>query len=277
MRRRRRHLRRQLEVPARRQGRLRPGLPLQDEDARHVVRRQPQRLVDERLVRHHAAGPLEPARREHHRLGLRVVDARGKLRGRKAAEDDGVHGAEARAREHSEDGFGDLRHVDNHAVAFAHAVRRQRPRRARHLVLQLRERDAALGAAVDGRIVDQRRARAVARLHVPVHGIVARVELAAGEPAVDWRGAGVEDPVERFAPADALGSFSPECFRLLDGAAPLRFVRFQGVGAGKRGGSAALKAAQASGPELSRAERTAEHHMTRVQETVLHRSRLDFI
>ena len=54
--------------------------------------------------------------RDQHRRA-RVVDARGEARRREAAEHDRMDGADARAREHCEHGFGDHRHVDQHAVA----------------------------------------------------------------------------------------------------------------------------------------------------------------
>ena len=58
----------------------------------------------------------------HDRLRLRVLDPARELVRREAAEDDGVHGADSRARQHRDDGLGNHRHVDDHPVAALHAL-----------------------------------------------------------------------------------------------------------------------------------------------------------
>jgi hypothetical protein len=63
----------------------------------HVVgefeRRREQRRVSE-----HFCGAFEPTTRSDDHFWLRVLDALRELRGRKAAEDNGVHGANSCAR-----------------------------------------------------------------------------------------------------------------------------------------------------------------------------------
>ena len=73
--------------------------PLEDDAALGLHRRLLDRRVEQRLVRDRARR-LDPARRGHDHLRLRVLDpARELVRG-EAAEDDRVHGADPRAGEH---------------------------------------------------------------------------------------------------------------------------------------------------------------------------------
>jgi hypothetical protein len=81
--------------------------------------------VEQRLVGDDAAG-LDAAGGGHDHLGLGVVDAGGELLGGEAAEDDGVHRADAGAGEHGDQRLGDHRHVDDDPVALADAVLDQR-------------------------------------------------------------------------------------------------------------------------------------------------------
>lgn len=53
--------------------------------------------------------------------GLGVVDACGKRVRRETPEDYRMHCADSRTREHGDDRFGNHRHVDDHAITFAHA------------------------------------------------------------------------------------------------------------------------------------------------------------
>ena len=77
-------------------------------------------------------------------FGRRVVDARGEARRGEAAEHHRVDRADARAGEHREHRLGDHRHVDQHAVALAHALRLEHRGEAVHLGVQLAVRVAAV-------------------------------------------------------------------------------------------------------------------------------------
>ena len=158
---------------------------LQDDAALRLRLDQLDRGVEQRLVGHERRR-LDPARRGDDDLRPRVLDpARELVRG-EPAEHDRVDRAEARAREHRDHRLGHHRHVDDHAVALLDALGRERAGEARDLVAQL-----AVGErrprARDGRVVDQRELVGATALDVPVERVVAGVQPAAGEPAVERR------------------------------------------------------------------------------------------
>jgi hypothetical protein len=166
------------------------------------------RLVEQGLVLHHPAR-LDAARCRQHQHGRTVVDAGGKLVGGKAAEHHGMHGAQPRAGQHRHHRFGDHRHVDDDAIALADAERCDGAGKLRHVIAQLAVGETLLGAG-DGRIVDQRRLLGTATFHMAVERIVAGVELAPGEPAVERRLAVVEHLVPAPGPVDRRGLLGPE-------------------------------------------------------------------
>ena len=147
---------------------------------------------------------------DHFRLG--VLDPTGQLLRRKAAEDDGVHGADARTREHRNHRLRDHRHVDDHAVAAPDPLRRQRPRSRR------RDRAArdrwGLRRLGDRRVVDQGELAATA-LDVPVERVVTGVEAAAAGTS-GRRRACRRARAPRLVPVDRLGGLGPELLRLLE-------------------------------------------------------------
>ena len=101
-----------------------------------LCRAELDRLIEQRLVRDDPAG-LDPADAETISLRPGVVDTRGELTRREAAEHHRVNRADARAGEHRNHRFRHHRHVNNDAIALADAEVAQRRRRARHLVAQL--------------------------------------------------------------------------------------------------------------------------------------------
>jgi len=165
------------------------------------------RLVEQWLVRHHAAR-LDAARRRQHELRLRVLDALRQLRRREAAEHHRVDGADARAGEHREDGLGDHRHVEEHAVAARDAGCGERTGDARDLLLELRIREAPRCAG-DGALVEERCAFAVTRGDVAVHCVVAGVERRPREPGRAQRIA-CQRTARRRVPVDRRGFAQPE-------------------------------------------------------------------
>ena len=109
-----------------------------------------------------ALPPRMPASDGDHHLGRRVVDARGEARRRESAEDHRMDRADARAGEHREHRFGNHRHVDQHAIAAADALRLEHRRAAvdlgGELAVRVALRLAGLGGDVD-RAPAARRAR----------------------------------------------------------------------------------------------------------------------
>ena len=97
-----------------------------------------------------------------------------------------MDGAEPRAGQHRDDGLGDHRHVDDHAIALPDAEARERAGEAGGEVAKLR---VAENANLPGHraVVDQRGPLAGAALDVPVERVEAGVQHAAGEPAVERR------------------------------------------------------------------------------------------
>ena len=190
--------------------------PVVQQHRRRLVGRQADRLVQQRLVRHHLAAARARVGADDH-LRLRVLDARGQRAAGEAAEHHAVDGADACAGQHREGGLRDHGHVDEHAVAALHAQFDQHRRRALHLGVQFAKGIAALAARL-GRDRDERRLLA-ALGQVPVDRVVAQVGLAAHEPAAERRPAGVQDLRRRLVPVDQAGLLGPEGFGMLQGAA----------------------------------------------------------
>ncbi len=142
-------------------------------------------------------------------LRLGVVDARREAVGAEAAEDDRVDGADARDREHRDDGLGDHRQVDGDAVSGAHAEALEHVRGALDLVGELGVGDVAavagLALEVDGDPV------AEAGLDVAVEAVDGDVELAVVEPLRERRVRPVEGAGEGLVPGEQLtGLVGPE-------------------------------------------------------------------
>ena len=137
---------------------------------------------------------------------------------RKAAEHDRVNRPEPCAREHAEHGLRDHRHVDDDAVALPHAERRERTGEPRHPVEELRV-GKRLDSAGDRAVVDERRLVGSSARHVAVERVVARVQLAAGEPAVEGRLRVVENPLRLAIPVDGTRGVRPEALPVFEATA----------------------------------------------------------
>ena len=137
------HQLRPVEVPA--GGQLAEVPIALDDDTRiRVVLRQFQRVVKHRLVRDDSRR-LDAARcrDDNHRPG--IVDAAREFVAGEPAEHHRVHGAESRAGQHRNDGFGDHRHVEDHAIALTHTEATQYAGETRGLGEQLAIGEGALG------------------------------------------------------------------------------------------------------------------------------------
>ena len=142
-------------------------------------------------------------------LGRASVMPAGQRGRRETAEHHRVDRADAGAGEHPDHGLGHHRHVDHDPVAAAYAPRRQYAREPGHLVAQL-----AVGVGPHGRgdraVVDQGDLVGPPALDVAVEGVVAAVDLGAGEPAVEGRARGIEHCVPAAVPVHGLRGLGPE-------------------------------------------------------------------
>jgi hypothetical protein len=152
-------------------------------------------LVDGVLQRHDVAATPRPVLGDDE-LGLAVLDAIAERVGREAAEDDGVHGADARAREHRHDDLGHHAHVDGDPIALLDAERHEQVREAHGLAVQIdvrqRPRLSVLPLPHDRGLVLARRAE------VPVEAALGDVQRGSREPL----GVG-ELPLQRLGPRRA--------------------------------------------------------------------------
>jgi hypothetical protein len=164
--------------------------------------------IEELLVGHDPPR-LDAARRRDDDLRLGVVDATGELVRSKAAEDHRVNGPEPCHREHGDHGFGDHRHVDDDPVTLRDAQSCERPRAPRDLIPQ-RAEGVGLDRVGDRAVVDQRQLFPAPVFDVPVDGVVAGVDLAAGEPPVERLVRIVEDLVPLLVPVDLFPGLGPK-------------------------------------------------------------------
>src|SRR5207245_10732596 len=110
----------------------------------------------------------------------------------------------------SRDGrLGDHRHVYDNPVAFADALPAEHAGEAGDLLQQRAIREAGDGLS-DGAVVDESRLVGAAARHVPVEGVVARVDDATREPAIVRRPRSVEHLVPAPVPVDAVSGLRPE-------------------------------------------------------------------
>ena len=147
------------------------------------------------LDRHgHAAAELAVGGDQE--LGAGVLHPELQRLGGEAAEHQGMDGADAGHGEGDDDGFGDDREVDDHAVALGDAQVQEGVGGLGHLALQFGVGDGAavagLALEVEGHLV------AAAGRDMAVHAVVGDVELAALEPGDVRAGAGLD--VGRDAP-----------------------------------------------------------------------------
>ncbi len=158
-------------------------VPLENDAVLGTMARLLERAVEERLVLDDAVD-LDAARAGEHDLRPRVVDSNRQLVRGEPAEDDGVDGAQASAREHGEDRLRHHRHVDDDRVAVPDPEPGQRSCQDGDLVAELgvgEDADRPRNRAV----VDQRRLVRAAAVGVTVESVLARVQDAAAEPTVE--------------------------------------------------------------------------------------------
>ncbi len=180
------------------------------------------RLVDVRLQRDGLAA-ADALVGGNDGLAVRVEDAvLDGFRG-EAAEYNRVNGADAGARQHGIDRLRHHRHVDTHPVALADIARLQCIGQPAHVFVQL----AIADVGVIGRVVALPDQRGLFRtpLQVAVDAVVARVQLAAFEPADVCRAVvPLQHLVPGFFPGDELVCLlGPETFRVFH-RLPVQFL-----------------------------------------------------
>src|SRR5256885_10227916 len=126
--------------------------------------------------------------------------------------------SDPRARQHRDHGFGDHGHVDDDPVARADALASQDAGEAGDLTAQLSIREC-LDPARDGAVVDERSLVGAAVLDMPIDRVVAGVDDAAREPAVERGARVIEHAIPSLVPVYGFAGFGPEPFRVLG---PLR-------------------------------------------------------
>jgi hypothetical protein len=119
-----------------------------------------------------------------------------------------VDRAEAGHSQHGDDGLGDHRHVDRHAVALADAEAGEHVRRPLHLAGELGVGDAAAVARLA--LPVDRHAVADASRDVAVEAVLGHVEAAIAEPARERRVRPVEGLGEGGLPVQLAGPVCPE-------------------------------------------------------------------
>ena len=186
--------------------------PLQDQTSVGLVRRERDRLVEQRLVGDDAAG-LDAAARRQDRLRRGVVDAGREFVRGKAAEHHRMDGADARAGEHGDRRLRHHRHVDEHPVALADAEVAQHGGEHLGLGQQAMIGEDALGPG-KRRIVDDGGLVAAPGVDMAVDGVEAGVADPAGKPAAINAGLGIEDRLRLLEPVDVLGRLRPEALRI---------------------------------------------------------------
>ena len=182
--------------------------PLQDDAGLRLDAGEPDRLVEQRLVLHDAAG-LDPAARREDQFWLGVVDAGRQLLGGKAAEHHAVHRADPRAGQHRDHRFRHHRHIEDDAVALCDAEILHDGGERLHFLQHL-----GIGEFRDRvgqrRIVDQRDLVGAAAGDMAIERVVAGVDHGAGEPAAVSADRGIEDLLRRLDPVDLARRLGPE-------------------------------------------------------------------
>ena len=187
-----------------------PRVP-ENDHAAHRMLAVVQRLVHGGLEAHELAAAASGVGGNDD-LGAGVHHPVVERAGREAAENDRVHGADARAGVHGDDGFRAHRHVDHNPVAGGHALTAQGGAQAFHRLAQFA---VAQGAAVALlALVDDR--RAVRGLPDPgSQAGLAGIQFAVGEPGEVRRARTVEGGGERLVPGQHLaGQFGPQAKRV---------------------------------------------------------------
>ena len=190
--------------------------PLQDDAGVGLDAGKFDRLIEQRLVVHEAAG-LEPAARREDQFWFGVLDAGGEFFRRKTAEHHRMHRADPRAGQHRDHRLRHHRHIEDDAVALADAEILHHRGERLHLGQQF-----GIGEFGDGarssricqrRIVDQRHLIGAATRDMTIQRVVAGVDHGAREPAAIEAHRRIEDFSRRLDPVDLPRRLAPKSLR----------------------------------------------------------------
>ena len=156
------------------------------------------RLVDRPLQIQPVARAPAAVRGDHH-LGAGIFDAILDRMGRKTAEHDGMHRADARAGLHRDHRFRHQRHINDDPVALANAMGPQRIRELADFPVQLR---IAQPAHITRLALEDNRRPLAAIGQVHVEAVVADIQLPIGEPPIIGCPAVIQRDRERLMPED---------------------------------------------------------------------------
>ena len=187
-----------------------------------------QGLVGERLR------PLERAGGREKELRFGVIDSDRELGRGESAEDDRMNRAEPRAREHGDDGLRNHRHVDDRGIAATEPEASESSGEAGDAIPQVAVGETG-NRPGDGAVVDQRDRIAAPLVDMAIESVVAGVEPASDEPAIERCVGLVENLLVRMVPHDSLRGARPELFRVLDALAVNGFVIRHGISSSNRG------------------------------------------
>ena len=170
------------------------------------------REIEQRLVLDDPAR-LDAAARGENDLRLSVVDTGRELLGGEAAKHHRMHGAYARAGEHSDDRLGNHRHVNQHPVARRHSELVEHGAERRRLVEKFAVGEGAFGPG-DGAVVIERDLLAATGLDVPIKRVEAGVAARVGKPVAVDACVGIENALRGLYPRDLARRLRPEALRI---------------------------------------------------------------
>ena len=173
---------------------------------------KPDRLVEQRLVLHDAAG-LDAAARRKDQFRLGVLDPGRELFRGETAEHHRMHRADPRAGQHRKHRFRHQRHIEDDAVALGDAEIGHHGGERLHLLehLGIGEFRDRVG---ERRIVDQRHLVGASVRDMAIERVVAGVDDSAGEPAAIGAHRGIEYLLGRLDPVDLARRLGPKAFRI---------------------------------------------------------------
>ncbi|TNC93694.1 MAG: Acetyl-CoA synthetase [Stygiobacter sp.] len=125
-----------------------------------------------------------------------------------------MHRAQTGAGQHGDHRFRDHGHVDENAITLAHAQTAQQAGELGHLILQLGIGDGTNGVG-DRAVIDDGGLSAATIFDVAIDGVVAGVDLATGEPAIERLARIIQNLVPGLVPVNILGGISPESLGIL--------------------------------------------------------------
>src|SRR5262249_14404864 len=123
--------------------------------------------------------------------------------------------AQPGSRQHCDDGLGNHRHVDDHAIALRYAERSECAGALCDASLEFLKGEGLHGLR-DSTVVDQRDLISASIGDMPVDSVVAGVDFASSEPSIEWLVGFVEDLLPLPVPVDSFRGFGPKTYRVTE-------------------------------------------------------------